>query len=908
MSDAVKGKAPPPPAAAPPPRWRLVFPADVQTCSFVLLIAAVVFSNGIRGQLTFDDHLAITKNADSWADKTTLSSIFFNDFWGKSLDRFESNGSYRPITVLTFRVQQWLMGYRHSPAFLHLFNYAVAYLNVVLVFYLARLYVYVVVPSTALPIDGAAQQSFTAVLTSPLHAVPLMAALLYLVHPVHVDAVTSIVGRCELLYCFFGLIGLFCTHRYLNEVDEAADTAAAEASATTPPAKGRPPSTAAAAAVKQLQSDRKRQSRAQRRTFTTRYVVFAAYSLIVSILCKDSAITFTAIYSMHAAVMYACGRCKARRALLVTAAAVLELVGYLVFRATFVGNVDLERSPLLRQTENPQYFVPKGVFHWLSIRWVIQVKNLELLLFPTSLCCEYSFNCIPHMYDLHDPRVPVFAVVTAVVVLAVLGFLYGAVVARSRTALVGLLGFLWMAIPYAPVSHLFIAVGTFIAERCLYVPSIGAVLLLTFLVAAPGLRRGVVAPYFYALLLLCVGWGVMSHRRNVDWWDDERLFRAATRTCPNSGKAYSQLAALISSREKRITPEIVELAERSVTLDPKLRDGYYYLAVNEVNNRLNWKKAYHYLRLCTEDPFAVNTCHETYDKVRDVLFPNMTEVEKLTDYANLTRLDSQKAAYIRQAAVIALQMYARPCYAHTLLDQALTLWHSSKLYWLSDQVRRMSGDATYCNAVYWYGQSLMQCEAQRMAGVMEAGDAASDDSDEEDSAEVSRLRRPPTPQEAAERSLAVAERFRRCDTDWHQVLSEPKYNLPTIPHRMTQYLTIGDSSGGVVNRYINYTARDTPERNEVLLSILDITVRQFCHLQTLVSDEHVRREVSVFSMDALQALERGFPSFRQKRSSDMRTMWRELKMATTLTDAQRGRLAQISAMASCSSDLTFLDQ
>ncbi|KAG5479557.1 hypothetical protein CUR178_03318 [Leishmania enriettii] len=99
------------------------------------------------------------------------------------------------------------MGYRHSPAFLRSFNYTPVYLNVCLVFYLARLYV---------SAESAKVRSFRAALTSLLHAAPFMATLLYLVHPVHVDAVTSILGKCKLLYCSFGLMGFFCVHRYLS--------------------------------------------------------------------------------------------------------------------------------------------------------------------------------------------------------------------------------------------------------------------------------------------------------------------------------------------------------------------------------------------------------------------------------------------------------------------------------------------------------------------------------------------------------------------------------------------------------------------------------------------------------------------------------------------------------------------
>ncbi|GET88072.1 hypothetical protein, unknown function [Leishmania tarentolae] len=889
--------------------WRLIYPSDVQIHSLLLLIAAVIFSNGVHGDLTFDDHLAIQRNADAWANRRSLGSIFYNDFWGKLLDSATSNRSYRPFTVLTFRIQHWLMGYHHSPAFLHSFNYTIAYLNVCLVFYLARLYVYVMVPSAVLSAERTKIPHFTALLTSPLSAVPLMAALLFLVHPVHVEAVTSIVGRCELLYCFFGLIGFFCTHMYLNQVDATADTASATAADTTASAGTK----ALAPALKhsnKVHGRRIENSLVEQRTLTARYIFFAACALTSGILCKDSGITFIAIYSVHACVMYACGRCQGRRSLLVIAVAVLELVGYIAFRQQFIGSIDLGKNILLRQTENPHYFVPKGLFHWLSMRWVIQVKNLELLFFPTSLCCEYSFNCIPHMHSMNDPRVPYFITVTGCFVITLLGILYGTFVSRSRVALACFVGLLWMAISYAPVSHLFLTVGTFIAERCLYVPSIGAVLLITFIVASPGLCKGVVTRYFYALLLLCVGWGVFSHRRNEDWLTDERLFRSALRVCPTSGKAHSQLATLVSNRERGVTPEVLYLAQRSVALDSEIRDGYYYLALNALLSANDTSKAHTYLRLCMESPFSSSLCTDMYESVTRTLFPNMTDVDRLVDFASLMKLESQKATYLRHAGAISLERENKPCLAQQFFDKAMMYWNNSKVYWFSDEVERMPNGTTYCNTLYWYEQSMLLCDAQNAAGTAERQVAEDRENDVAEntvisSSKASRKRVFLTPREATQRAVDIAERFRGCDTDWRQVLSGPTYILHTIPNRILEYHTLGEETEKILHHYMNYTEVDTPERSEALLMLLDIIVRHYCHFYTLMNDGHVRETVRRKFESSMQLVEVGFPTFHQRLLADVLSVQRALNI-TTLNATQQHTLKGIVSMASCSPGFSFL--
>ncbi|KAG5504905.1 hypothetical protein JKF63_04351 [Porcisia hertigi] len=888
-------KAPEPqPSAAKHSPWRLWDTLDLRIHVFLAVIASLVFSNGVRADMAFDDHNAIATNADAHMDKTSLASIFYNDFWGKPLHHFDSNGSYRPITVLTFRIQHWLMGYHHDTAFLHGFNYVLAYLNVCLVFYLARLYVYVAVPSAALHGPNAKAQPLTALLTSPLHAVPLMAALLYLVHPVHVDSVTSIVGRCELLYCFFGLIGFFCIHRYLNQADAATRKVSEPVPVSTKRRKG---------------GCLKRET-PTKPVVTELYVLLSICALTTSILCKDSAITFTAIYGVHACVMYVCGRCEKHHTLVVVVVSVVELLCYLGFRREFIGRVDLRLSPLLHQSEHPQYFIPEGLFHWLSMRWLIQVTNLKLLFFPTSLCNEYSFDCISHVYSLQDPRVPGFVAITATAVLLASSLLFSTFVCRSRLALAGFSGMLWMAIPYAPVSHLFFAVGTFIAERCLYVPSIGAVLLITFIVATPGLRAGTVKPYFYALLLLSLGWGIFSHYRNEDWQSNEHLSQAATRSCPNSGKAHYQLAIALASRMNSVTSEAAALARRSLELDPSSNRGYYLLALYELQTNNDIHKVYDYLRKCMDDLFGNQLCHKLYEQVQSRLYPNMTEVERYVDFAGLSRRASYKAVYLRLAGIMSLQQNQQPCVAEGLLERALAEWNSSKLYWMKDEMSREAGDVTYCNALYWYLQSSSQCEMPATTRIAEPARRAENADVQRDnnlpSSPLATKSTSPTPQMAVHRAAAAAQYFRQCGTDWRVFLTEPRYNYPTIPYRMKEYLSVGVGTNAFISDLINYTLPGTYERSAVLLSVVETSLSQLCHLTTLLDDKYVVKKLSQLYGDQLQMLRVRSPVLRHTLVSSLQAILKEVRNSSSVSEAQHETLKRLLTTPPCANELASL--
>ncbi|BDA47605.1 probable protein O-mannosyl-transferase TMTC4 [Coccomyxa sp. Obi] len=119
--------------------------------------------------------------------------------------------------------------------------------------------------------------------------------------------------------------------------------------------------------------------------------------------------------------------------------------------------------------------------------------------------------------------------------------------------------------PFLPASNLFFWVGTYIGERLLYTPSIGYCILMADLLAVlagdslPGIlllwrqspgeggneRQGrqrktagrkQLAAVLVAVLLGGYMWRTID--RNWDWEDEERLFRSALQVCPNGAKNH----------------------------------------------------------------------------------------------------------------------------------------------------------------------------------------------------------------------------------------------------------------------------------------------------------------------------------------------------------------------------------
>lgn len=83
---------------------RLHFPLSSLIVAF---LAVACYGNSIYGGFVFDDSEALENNKDLTSERP-ITSLFHHDFWGNEIATNESHKSYRPLTILTFRlVQCW---------------------------------------------------------------------------------------------------------------------------------------------------------------------------------------------------------------------------------------------------------------------------------------------------------------------------------------------------------------------------------------------------------------------------------------------------------------------------------------------------------------------------------------------------------------------------------------------------------------------------------------------------------------------------------------------------------------------------------------------------------------------------------------------------------------------------------
>lgn len=91
--------------------------------SGLFLLCTIVYWNALGCEFVFDDITAVVENKDL-RPHVPLRNLLFNDFWGTPMSKEQSHKSYRPLTVLTFRLNYWWnsvqpLGYHFVNVLLH---------------------------------------------------------------------------------------------------------------------------------------------------------------------------------------------------------------------------------------------------------------------------------------------------------------------------------------------------------------------------------------------------------------------------------------------------------------------------------------------------------------------------------------------------------------------------------------------------------------------------------------------------------------------------------------------------------------------------------------------------------------------------------------------------------------------
>jgi tetratricopeptide (TPR) repeat protein len=197
-------------------------------------------------------------------------------------------------------------------------------------------------------------------------------------------------------------------------------------------------------------------------------------------------------------------------------------------------------------------------------------RYLALLAWPAQFSFDYSFNEIP----LFGWRLTSWEDAKAILSLLVcVGGVAAAIVSwRRRKPVFFAIAFFFATL--SPTSNLVIRIGSIMAERFLYLPSVGIAVLVVYGVQWPSHRMAERGREYrnavpVALGVLLIGFAARTYARNGDWVDQGRFWRSAVEAAPGSYKtnlAAANNAVYINQQDW--DRAIAEVGRALAILDP----------------------------------------------------------------------------------------------------------------------------------------------------------------------------------------------------------------------------------------------------------------------------------------------------------------------------------------------------
>ena len=394
----------------------------------VAAVAILGYLNALANGYVLDDLGIIVRNP-LVTSPSGIWRAFANQYWPAGM-----GGQYRPLAVASYSLDWWISG--GDAHWLHAVNVLWNAAAAVLVWFLAAEFL---APAAA-----------------------LAAAMLFALTPVHVEAVSNVVGRAECMTAVFVLAALLAHRR--------------------------------------------------RRWWSP--VLFA-----LALLSKENGVVFLGLAVLHDLLLAGAPRAALRERRALYAAYGAVAAGYaavllLVFRG----------APLAAPAHT---FDGASVAERLMTVASVVPEYVRLLLFPFDLSADYQ----PAVLDL--ARSVTLGVVSGVLLAVLLAVVIFRAWGRAPELAFALA---WIPVAIAPVSNVLVVTGVLLAERTLYLPSVGAMLALGWLVQEVGVRwpRGTAA----AVLVVLSAFAVRTWTRTEAWIDSRTFALTLVRDHPEAYRGH----------------------------------------------------------------------------------------------------------------------------------------------------------------------------------------------------------------------------------------------------------------------------------------------------------------------------------------------------------------------------------
>ena len=312
--------------------------------------------------------------------------------------------------------------------------------------------------------------------------IPFLILLLFALHPIHTEVMASVKSRDEILALLFSTLTMLQTFKYID--------------------------------------DNK-----------AKHLVLSAIYFFIALLAKESPVCFIAIAPLS---LYFFTTANTKKILIASAPYFAATAIFLLIRGMILeagaGDVSI--------TENT--FAGIHTFgDKIGTILVIQLKYLELLVFPHPLSFDYSFNQIP---------ITSVTNIVAIVSLVIFAGLFAYAVATIRNKNVFAYCILFYFFAMGVTSGLLIQIGATAGERFTFIGSLAFCITVVLLLAKLFKSDLATVTYeharglSYTLIAISVLYAGKTMARNEDWRSNLDLFKSGVVTAPNSWRSTNCLA------------------------------------------------------------------------------------------------------------------------------------------------------------------------------------------------------------------------------------------------------------------------------------------------------------------------------------------------------------------------------
>ncbi|KAL6433591.1 hypothetical protein ACFW04_006584 [Cataglyphis niger] len=448
---------------------------------WTIVILSLCFINSYDGDFVFDDTEAIVNNHDVY--DTSIWDIFKNDFWGTKLSYKQSHKSYRPFTILSFRLHFWLRQNLISRDY-HIINIMLHSINSLLTFLVYNL-----------------------ILGSKGQNISFYAAILFAVHPIHTEAVSGIVGRAELLCTLFIWLSILLYNCAIYAKNSFYALTAMSGSAIC-------------ITIAMLCKE----------TGITAIGICAVYDIVI--VNKIYPIDIIKLFLFKQSNKNLKNFINNTNIVLRFVILFFTAIILLFLRFSLMGF----SAPKFQPVDNPASFMNNIFLRILNYNY-IYCLNIWLLICPVWLCFDWSMGCIS-LITGYDYRI---------LVVIIFWLLFGTLIMytfihRDKISRYIIMGLAILIFPFLPASNLFFNVGFVLAERILYIPSAGYCLLITIGLHKFSARFFLPKAALFAYIMLIVLLFTRSWMRSSQWRNEKLLFQSGLDVCPLNAKVHYNIA------------------------------------------------------------------------------------------------------------------------------------------------------------------------------------------------------------------------------------------------------------------------------------------------------------------------------------------------------------------------------